>query len=345
MEFSRSIKILIMLALILGLIFLSASFGKEFISALLPLIIGIIITYLLLPIIDCFEKRSISRTLSIILSMLLIIIIISVMLKWIIPIMGENITELAKVIPEIFDSVYQNLLDIIEKNLHSDLYEKIKIEINNGFLILQQKTIAGLYSLVTLIPKTITAIIDVLVGLIISFYILKDKELLIENFKRIFPKKYSEEIICFLRDIHRVVLKFIQGQILIAIIIGIIETIGLYIIGMPYAILLGFLGGISNIIPYFGPYIGAIPAVVIALTISPVKAILVISVFVVVQQLDNIILSPKVIKGKLGLHPIITIMSVLVGGRLFGFFGLVFAVPVVAMIRIIVKKVYRMVSG
>ena len=116
-----------------------------------------------------------------------------------------------------------------------------------------------------------------------------------------------------MRDIHRVALKFIQGQIIIAIIIGIIETIGLYIVGMPYAIFLGFIGGISNIIPYFGPYIGAVPAVVIALTISPWKALLVISVFVIVQQLDNIILTPKIIKGKLGLHPIITIMSVLVG--------------------------------
>ena len=148
-----------------------------------------------------------------------------------------------------------------------------------------------------------------------------------------------------MRDIHRVALKFIQGQIIIAIIIGIIETIGLYIVGMPYAIFLGFIGGISNIIPYFGPYIGAVPAVVIALTISPWKALLVISVFVIVQQLDNIILTPKIIKGKLGLHPIITIMSVLVGGRLFGFFGLVFAVPIVAMIKIIVKKVYRMITG
>lgn len=345
MKLSRLIKIFVVSALILGLIFLSFLFGKDIINAMLPLIIGIIITYLLLPLIDFFEKRNISRTMSILISMSLIVFIIFAILKWIIPIMASNITEIVKVIPDIFDSVYKSLLDLIEKNLPYDLYNSVEEEINNGFLVLQQKTIAGLYSLILLIPKTIATVIDVLVGLILSFYILKDKELIIKNLKLIFPKKYREEIFCFMRDIHRVALKFIQGQIIIAIIIGIIETIGLYIVGMPYAIFLGFIGGISNIIPYFGPYIGAVPAVVIALTISPWKALLVISVFVIVQQLDNIILTPKIIKGKLGLHPIITIMSVLVGGRLFGFFGLVFAVPIVAMIKIIVKKVYRMITG
>jgi predicted PurR-regulated permease PerM len=191
----------------------------------------------------------------------------------------------------------------------------------------------------------LSVIIDILVGWILSFYILRDKELIVRKLKYVFPEKYREEIICFLRDIHRVVIRFIQGQILIAVIIGIIETIGLYIAGIPYAPLLGMIGGISNVIPYFGPYIGAVPAVAVALTISPWKAALAIIVFVIVQQIDNIILSPRIIKGKLGLHPVTTIMSVLVGGRLFGFTGLVLAVPLTAMVKIILKKAYRIISG
>ena len=150
---------------------------------------------------------------------------------------------------------------------------------------------------------------------------------------------------CFFRDIHQVVLRFIQGQIIIAIIISIIETLGLILIGMPYAPLLGFIGGVSNIIPYFGPYIGAVPALAVALTMSPWMALWTAIVFLVVQQVDNIYLSPRIMEGKLGLHPVTTILAVIVGGKLFGMLGLLFSVPLVAMLKILLKRLYRFVSG
>ena len=152
-------------------------------------------------------------------------------------------------------------------------------------------------------------------------------------------------MVCFFRDIHQVVLRFIQGQIIIAIIISIIETLGLILIGMPYAPLLGFIGGVSNIIPYFGPYIGAVPALAVALTMSPWMALWTAIVFLVVQQVDNIYLSPRIMEGKLGLHPVTTILAVIVGGKLFGMLGLLFSVPLVAMLKILLKRLYRFVSG
>ena len=152
-------------------------------------------------------------------------------------------------------------------------------------------------------------------------------------------------MVCFFRDIHQVVLRFIQGQIIIAIIISIIETLGLILIGMPYAPLLGFIGGVSNIIPYFGPYIGAVPALAVALTMSPWMALWTAIVFLVVQQVDNIYLSPRIMEGKLGLHPVTTILAVIIGGKLFGMLGLLLSVPLVAMLKILLKRLYRSVSG
>ncbi|NLM10526.1 MAG: AI-2E family transporter [Clostridiaceae bacterium] len=345
MKAIRWIKIGITVTLFAGFLFFIVFFGGEIVQAMFPLGIGIAISYILLPLVDYFEKIKIPRTVGILFAILFSIIVILAIFIWLIPILANNIKELTRVLPELFSSVFNDFISFIEKNVPENWHSDIMQEIDNLFLNIQQRIFAGLYGLISLLPKTLSLIIDVLIGWILSFYILKDKELIVRNFKYIFPEKYREEIVCFLRDIHRVVIRFIQGQLLIAIIIGIIETIGLYLTGIPYAPLLGFIGGISNVIPYFGPYIGAVPAVTIALTISPWKAIWTILVFVIVQQIDNVFLSPRIIKEKLGLHPITTIMSVLVGGRLFGFFGLVFAVPLVAMIKIILKKAYRIISG
>jgi len=342
---SRWIKTGIPVALLAGFIFFVILFGDEIFRAVFPLVIGIVISYILLPLVDYFEKLKFSRTAGILLAILASILLIMAVFIWLIPVLAGNIKDVTKVLPDFYHTVINRFESFVENNVPDNWHTDIMKEIDNFFLNMQHKLIAGLYGFISLLPKTLTVIIDVLIGWILSFYILKDKELIIRNLKYFFPEKYREDIICFLRDIHRVVVRFIQGQLIIAFIIGIIETAGLYIAGVPYAPLLGFIGGISNVIPYFGPYIGAVPAVIIALTISPWKALLAVLVFVVVQQIDNLFLSPRIIKEKLGLHPVTTIMSVLVGGRLFGFFGLVFAVPLVAMIKIILYKAYRIISG
>jgi len=131
---------------------------------------------------------------------------------------------------------------------------------------------------------------------------------------------------------------FIQGQLLTALIIGIMETVALAIIGVKYSPILGFIGGISNIIPYFGPFIGAIPSVAVALIDSPVKAFWTVVAFLVIQQIDNAFISPKIIEGRLGLHPITTILAVLAGGEFFGIIGMLVAVPVTAVLKVILKR-------
>lgn len=345
MKAGRWIRTGIPVALLAGFIFLIVFWGGIIIKAIFPLITGIVVSYILLPVAEFFERLKIKRTLSILFSILLSLVVILMIFVWLVPVLIDNIKDLTGMLPELYNSAFSNITNFIRKNAPENLHNDILKETERFVLNLQQRFISNLQGIISLLPKTLSVIIDVLVGWILSFYILKDRELIIENLKHIFPEKYREEIVCFLRDIHRIAVKFIQGQILIALMVGILETVGLYIVGLPYAPLLGFIGGISNIIPYFGPYIGAVPAVTVALTMSPWKAIMTILVFAVVQQIDNLFLSPRIIKEKLGLHPVTTIMAVIAGGRLFGFFGLIFAVPSVAVTKIILYKIYRIISG
>ncbi len=123
-----------------------------------------------------------------------------------------------------------------------------------------------------------------------------------------------------------------------ALIVSTMEVIGLFIIKVKYPIILGIVGGIANIIPYFGPIIGAVPAVAVALIQSPVKALWTIIVFTIVQQIDNAFISPKIIEGRLGLHPVTTILAVLAGGEFLGITGMLVAVPIVAILKVIAKR-------
>ncbi len=345
MKAGKLIRIGIPAALIAGLLFFIIRYGNVFLRAMMPLWTGILLSYILLPIIEALDNRKFPRTLSILVSFLLSFFTITMTLFWLVPIFIDNIRDLTGVIPEIFEDTFIQFKIFVEKNIPKNLQIAVLHELDKNFLLAQKKVTDILYAFVSSIPKTVTFIFDILVAWILSFYILRDRKRIVQNMKYIFPKPCREDVVCFLRDIHRVVLRFIQGQILIAIILAILETLGLYLIGMPYAPLLGFIGGVSNIIPYFGPYIGAVPAMVIALTTSPWKAVWTAAVFIIVQQVDNIFLSPRIMKGKLGLHPVTTIMAVIAGGRLFGFAGLLFGVPIAAMIKILAKRTYRLISG
>ncbi|ANX01271.1 hypothetical protein CSTERLE_06655 [Thermoclostridium stercorarium subsp. leptospartum DSM 9219] len=335
----------IAVGLVAGILFFALFLGREILRALLPLITGIIVSYILLPLVEWFENLKISRTTSILLSIFLSFAIILMIFIWLIPVLIENVRDLTKVLPELYNSALVSFTDFIHRNIPDNLRNDIMRETEKFFLNLQERFVSRLHDFISILPKKLSLIIDILIGWILSFYILKDKETIIESLKFVFPERYRNEAVCFLRDIHRIVVRFIQGQLLVAFIVGIIEALGLYIVGMPYAPLLGFIGGISNVIPYFGPYIGAVPAVSIALTISPWTTAATVLVFTIVQQIDNLYLSPRIIKEKLGLHPVTTIMSVTVGGRIFGLFGLIFAVPLVAVIKAAVNKIYRMISG
>lgn len=345
MKAGKWIRIGILAALVAGLLFLLMRYTKQVLKAAAPLWLGIIAAYFLLPVVEWLDKRKLSKNSSIIAAFALSVMIILVILLWLIPILIDNIKDLTEVIPDLCSTTMHNIKGFIEKNTPEQWRGAVLKEIDNKLTLLSENITEVLYGFISALPGTVSFIIDILLAWIISFYILKDRERIIRNLKCFFPEQLREDAVCFFRDIHRVVLRFIQGQVFIALILAVIETFGLYIIGMTYAPLLGFIGGVSNIIPYFGPYIGSVPAIAVALATSPWKALWTAAVFITAQQLDNIFLSPKIMKGKLGLHPVTTIMAVIVGGRLFGVPGLLFGVPAAAMLKIAGKKALRLISG
>ncbi|MBQ8828479.1 MAG: AI-2E family transporter [Clostridia bacterium] len=182
-------------------------------------------------------------------------------------------------------------------------------------------------------------IFDLFSSIIITFYLLRDRESIGEYLLQLFPYSWRGFLTSTVDEIGKISASFIRGQLLIAVIVGMLETIGLWLLGSEYPFVFGIIGGLSNFIPYFGPFIGAIPAVVAALFDSPWRALWIVILFVVIQQIDNNFISPKIIEERHGIHPITTIIVVFIGGEFFGIGGFLFAIPIYAIIKCIVKRI------
>ena len=312
--------------------------GKIFI----PFIMAVVISYVLHPLVIKLEEKKVRRPVGILLIYLVFGTVLTVITIFVIPQLINNTRELINILPGItieYRNNFNGMVNIISTSTWpEDIKSAIFREINRGVQIAENMVLDTLKNTLTGLMKTVGTLFDLVLSLIIAYYILKDAEYFKNVSLSLVPKRWRKGIIGGAREINGVLSNFIQGQLLTALIVGSLEVIGLIIVGVKYPLILGMLGGVANIIPYFGPFIGAIPAVAVALIESPVKAVWTVLVFVIIQQIDNGFISPKIIAGRLGLHPVTTILAVLIGGEFFGIVGMLVAVPVAAMVKVVGRR-------
>lgn len=320
-----------------------------------PFIIALFTAYLLHPLARWLEenlmvrlklKPQLKRTLSVLLTYLLIVGFFILFIYSTYAMIGGQITNNVNVnnmvesilkYTERYNDIFQSASAQLQT---SGLSENIKQQFQN--LIARMDDIMG--SIVNtsfdFLKRLGSNIFNIFIGIIISFYLLKDleyfKKLTNDCFDMIFKPKTSKKTKLFIRDIDTVVSKFIRGQLLDGIIVGLLSSLGLWIIGLDFPVLIGMTAGIANVIPYFGPVIGSVPAVIVGLLSgSPIKALFAVLVLFLVQQLDSVIIAPKVVGESVGLHPVFVILSIIIGGAYFGLLGMLLAVPTAAIIKMI----------
>lgn len=187
-----------------------------------------------------------------------------------------------------------------------------------------------------------SSFIKMIFGFIISVYILKDKEIFKHNIKKflysIFDKNSVESFLAFSDEVNLIFSQYIIGKFIDSLIIGILCAFGLSILKIPYVLLISLLIGVTNMIPYFGPFIGMVPAVIITLFFSPIKALWVFIFVLVLQQFDGWVLGPKILGDKVGLSPFWIILAIILGGGTFGVLGMFLGVPIIAVIKTLLQK-------
>lgn len=311
-----------------------------------PVIWAFAIAYLLNPLMRYIERHfKVKRGWSILIIYMLVIGIATIFITIVSPKIVNSIADLAKNLPD-----YIKITDawITEKVTDLKLLDKYGITPYVEDSINKVIAQAGDYlknSLSAVVSKAInltSTLFKIILSMIISVYFLKDKEKFILSFKKIIlallNRQKAKGIIEFASDLDRLFSQFIIGKFIDSCIIGAMCFIGLLIIKAPYALLLSLIVGIANMIPYFGPFIGAVPAVAITLFDSPVKAIWVLVFIIALQQFDGLFLGPMILGDKVGLSPFWIILAIIIGGGMFGVIGMFLGVPIMAVIKTLFDK-------
>ena len=335
-------------------------------SLIKPLLIAIIIAYLLFPLTRSIEnflrtntiykvkKQGNRRMIAIISSYLLIIAIVLAIIWGIYFMIGGQLsksTTLTNIINDISSYLNSNSFTTSSikstlENLNISFIDKLEPYIIQIVDTVQKYIINNLGLMTSNIMSIGSSIATFFISIIISIYILKDSEYFIGLWKKLYSLIFKDtvagkkcsEIFSIINDVFS---KFIRGQLLEGVCVGALSAISLSIARIDYAVVIGIIAGICNMIPYVGPIVGTILAAVMGLLSgSPIKVLYAIIAMLVVQQIDNNFLAPKIVGQSVGLHAVFTMMAILIGGNIGGLIGMLIAVPIAASIRVIFNKWY-----
>lgn len=314
-------------------------------SILGPFFLAFVLAYLLNPLVVVLERHKISRKKSILIVFGMIVAVLITIIFLVLPILYNELTKLAVILPNAIQQFTERVDGLREQFKATGLPSRVALvldeHLGQGEVVIANRLNLFLDNL----PKVLSTATLYILSPVIAVYFLTDWKGLGVHFNRMVPQRWRMEWRRLWQDINHVIRQFVRGDLVVAVIVGVLVGIGVKLVGMEYAVLIGLICGIFDLIPYFGPFIGAVPAILLALTHSPAMAFKVGLIIFIVQQLEGSIISPKLMGDSVGLHPLWVVFALLAGGELVGFWGMLLAVPVAAVIRVVFNHIYfRLVS-
>ena len=348
-DISKRILKVTLYLIILALVVLCIHLGKEvkifsFIINILkvatPFFIGIVIAWLLDPIVTWLSKKKVKRTIGSSFVFLIFIAVLYLFFRLLVPMLYSQINDFVGILPSLFTKVgnfigttFSNLagsgldLSSVEQSIY-DGVEKIAINLTTDL----PTTVIGFMT------GLVSSVGTFLLGLVVGFYLLIDFDG-VKHILDFFPKKWHYSINKVCGELNTTFKAFVQGTLLIALVVTILSWILFKAIGLPSPMLFGLIAGITNIIPYIGPWIGGALAAIVGFTVSPLVGILTIVVVFLVQQVDNIVLHPIIMSKTVHLHPVTIMITLLIFGYFWGIIGMILSTPIVAGLKIILNAI------
>lgn len=316
---------------------------SSMLSIVTPFIYAFIIAYILNPVMKFFEKTlRLKRVYALILTYALIIGLMVITAVYFIPQLVQNMMDMASSVPQVMNE-FQSWIDNLLK--HNNVqFIKQYVDLNTNFITSKGTTIVLdlLNTAVSQLFSFTNTFIKWIFGFIISIYMLADKERFkktsISFVKITLREKYADKFLTFIKTLNNMIGVYIGIKALDSLIIAIIASIGLTIIQSPYVVVLTVVVGLTNMIPYFGPFIGIVVGFALNIFVNPIRAFVVLIFLFLLQQFDGWYLDPKLIGGKVGLSPFLIILAVTLGGGIYGPVGMILAVPIMAVLKIYIDK-------
>lgn len=302
-------------------------------DAIFLLLISFILVTVIEPIVDRLGKWKIPRPLGILAVYIILFAIIGLFLSFFIPSVANELQELSQELP-IFEKKIIDSLGAV-----SNFFGLYNINFNvQAFLEnLSNSLVSSSGKLFSTTVGVFSGLLSVIVVMSLTFYMSLNKDGIKKFFVSITPAKNQEYVSSLVERIKLKIGRWMQGQLVLMAIIFLLDYLVLSILDVPFALILALLGGLLEIVPYLGPTLATIPAVLIGFLISPLTGVLVFIFYIAIQQAENHILTPQIMRRAVGLNPITVILALMVGGKLFGMVGIILAVPVATAIDVFLK--------
>lgn len=316
-------------------------------NILSPFLVGILLAYLADPLVDRLERMGLSRTWGVVVVFSLFTLIFLALLLVLVPMLAKQLVRLYELAPQMLDWLQHVALPWVQNRLGlADgfwKFDKIKAAIGAHMgqttdivgVLLSQATASGLALLAWLANLVLIPVV--------GFYLLRDWDLMMAKLRSLLPRQRESQVMGLAGECHEVLGAFVRGQLLVMLALGLIYAGGLMLVGLELGLLIGLLAGLAAIVPYMGFIIGIGAALIAGLfqfggDLYPMLGI--VAVFMVGQALEGMVLTPLLVGDRIGLHPVAVIFAILAGGELFGFTGVLLALPVAAVIMVLLRHVH-----
>lgn len=304
-------------------------------NIVLILFVALILASAFDPIIDWLQKHKIPRSAGILLIYLIVLLVLSGSIYLIIPPIAIEVNQLSKDFPMYWEKIVSGAKALEAYSESHGWDGNIKDSLNT----LQSNLSSAAGSVFSTVFSLFGGLVSFFVILFITFYLTVEEQAMKRVVRSFLPVKYQPYITHLINRMQEKIGHWLRGQLLLSLIIFLVSWIGLSVLGVKYAIVLALFAGVTEVIPFLGPFLGAIPAVFVGFTMSPWIGLGVIILYCVIQLAENHIIVPKVMQKVVGLNPVVTIVAILVGAKIAGILGLLLAVPVTTALSVFFEDV------
>ncbi|MCK5917782.1 MAG: AI-2E family transporter [Cocleimonas sp.] len=318
---------------------------------LLPFVVAVLLAYLGDPLVDRLEKTKLTRTLSVVVVFLLFFAVLGPLIVFLITLLKEQLGSFLIQLPEYLDWLVVNLQPTVQTKLGVTL-PALEVEQLKETLVKEWANAGGfIKGLVRTISHSGLVVAAWLANIflipVITFYLLRDWDKLVDYIHELLPRSIEAKVVQLANESDDVLGAFLRGQMLVMMALGIIYSLGLSIVGVEFSVLIGLFAGLLSFIPYMGLIVGVLIAgVAIFFQTGELTSLLwVFLVFGIAQMIEGMFLTPVLVGDRIGLHPVAVIFAVLAGGQLFGFFGILLALPVFAVLAVLLRYAHKKYKG
>jgi predicted PurR-regulated permease PerM len=310
---------------------------------LVPFMLSGFIYYLLRPLVNYLSQKRNNKSMVIILIYLLIGGITTLTMLWVGPMFTAQVQNFLENLPKLSEGLKEQIVKLQNNRFFATFFAKNNFDVSTKISDYFNQGINYATTYITNVFTVVTNIVIILTTVpIIVYYMLKDGHKAYAIVVNRFPRKYKNVAEEVMEEIDSALSSFIVGRIIISFLLGIMTYIGLLLVGIPYPLLLAIIAMTMNPIPYIGSFLGVIPSIIVALTQSPSMVLWVSAVMFITQQIEGNILAPYVTGKQTDIHPLTTVLVMLVAGDLAGILGIILAVPVYMILKIIITHINRL---